>query len=128
MTFVYILIGVIIIFFAFQYLMVIKAKLKKGKPAPELSGNLKKAVEKYDKVLIYFFSPSCGACRAMTPLIEQYKSKKKNYFSVDVSKDSETAGKFGIMATPSTVIVENGTIKEFLLGPLPKGKIDALMA
>jgi thioredoxin 1 len=128
MTFVYILIGLVIVFFAFQYLMVIKAKFKKGKPAPELSGSLNTAVQKYDKVLIYFFSPSCGACRSMTPLIEEYKRKKKNFFSIDVSRDSETAGKFGIMATPSTVIVEKGTIREFLLGPIPKGRIDALMA
>jgi len=128
MTIVYIFIGLVIVFFLFQYLMVFKSRLKKGKPAPELSGNFKDAMRNNEKVLFYFFSPSCGACRTMTPIIKEYEQKNKNYFSIDLSKDFETARKFGIMATPSTVIVEKGTIKEFLLGPQSKAKLETIMA
>jgi len=127
-TIVYIFIGFVIVFFLFQYLMVFKSRLKRGKPAPEISGNFKDAMRNNEKVLFYFFSPSCGACRTMTPIIKEYEQKNKNYFSIDLSKDFETARKFGVMATPSTVVVEKGTIKEFLLGPQSKVKLETIMA
>jgi thioredoxin 1 len=128
MTVIYIVIGVVVLFFLFQYAMIFKMRFKKGKPVPELSGNFQQAVKNHEKVLFYFYSPNCGACRPMTPVIEEFKKKEKNYFSIDVSKDFETARKFGIMATPSTVVVEKGTIKEFLVGPQSKDRLVSVMA
>jgi thioredoxin len=127
-TVLYIVIGLFVLFFLFQYAMIFKMRFKKGKPAPQLSGAFATALKKQGKVLFYFHSPGCHACKPMTPMINEYAKSKKNYFSIDVSKDLDTAGKFGVMATPSTVIVEKGTIKEILMGPQSKTKLDTLMA
>ncbi len=127
MNVVALLAGILILFFGFQYFMVIKMKLKKGKPAPALSGQYAKAVKNKKTSLFYFYSPACGACKSMTPVVSRYTKNNPRCFKVDVSKDMETARAFGVMGTPSTVLVENGLIREFLVGPKPESDLTAML-
>ena len=109
----------IVVFFGFQYLMVFRMKLKKGKDAPELGGAYGKALKGKKTSLFYFYSPSCGACKSMTPVVGEYTKNNPRCFKVDVSKDMKTAQAFGVMGTPSTVLVEDGKIRDFIVGPKP---------
>ncbi len=126
MIVIYIIGGVILAFFTLQYIMILKMKRKKGKPAPVLDGNYQKAMKK-GKSLFYFYSPSCGACRPMTPIIEKIGKKHRNVFTINIQHDLDTARKFGIMGTPATVLVENGTIGEFLIGPQKEEVLQGLL-
>lgn len=123
----YIIVGLVMLFFLFQFLMIFKMRFKKGKAAPQLGGQFKNAVDQYDKVLFYFHSPGCHACKPMTPVMDELDRRNKNYFSIDISRDFEMARKFGVMATPATVIIEQGKIKEILLGPQKKEKLMDMM-
>lgn len=127
MTIVYIIIAIVVFFLSMQFFMIIKMRLRKGKPAPELSGKAGRMVQQGERVLFYFYSPSCRACRAMTPIVEKMAKKNKNVVKVDVSRDVATARKFGVMGTPSTVLVESGTIKEFLVGAQPEARLMSLL-
>ena len=122
-----IIVGVIVLFFGFQYLTILRMKLKKGKPAPSLTGAYGKAVKNKKTSIFYFYSPKCGACRTMTPLVEKYTKNNSRCFKVDISKDRATASAFGIMATPSTAVVENGKIKDFIVGPKPQAEFVSLL-
>ena len=126
MTFLYIIIGFIAFILLFQRIITFKMRFKKGKAAPELDGRYGKAINSGNKSLFYFYSQSCGACRPMTPIIDKF-AKKKNVFKVDIARDMDIARKFGVLGTPSTVIVENGIIKEFLVGPQSESKINQLI-
>lgn len=128
MTIVYIIVGVIVLFFALQYGLVLKMRFKKGKQVPELDGKYGRAIQNGKKAIFYFYSQSCGACRPMTPIIDQYVKKSKNVYKVDIARDMATARKFGVMGTPSTVLVENGIIKEFLVGPQSEAKLSQLIS
>jgi len=119
MNFLSVIVVVVILFFGFQYFMMFRMKLKKGKPAPSLSGHYGKAVESGKMSLFYFYSPSCGACRSMTPIVSEYVEKNSRCFKIDVSRDMDTARAFGVMGTPSTIVVEKGIIKDFIVGPRP---------
>ncbi|ADK82657.1 thioredoxin family protein [Sediminispirochaeta smaragdinae] len=124
------LIGVLIaigFFFVLQYGMVLKMRMKKGKPAPELSGKYDRALKNGGAALFYFYSDGCGACKPMTPLFDEFSSTRKNVFKVNISNDMATARKFGVMGTPSTVLVRDGKIAEFLVGPQPRERIEALL-
>lgn len=114
---------VLLVFIAFRYFMMFRVKLKKGKEVPELSGKYDKAVRSGKKALFYFYSKNCGACKSMTPQVEELSKEIRNCFLVDVQNDMSTPGAFGVMATPSTVIVEEGKIKDFLVGPQNKEKL-----
>lgn len=118
---------IVLVYIAFQYFMILKVKAKKGKEAPELFGKYGKAVESGEKAVFYFYSDHCGACRAMTPVIEEYSKKNPNYFKVDVQTEMDIARKFGVMGTPSTVIVENGKISDFIVGAMPTDRIHMLL-
>ncbi len=101
----------------FQFFLVRKSKKIKGSQINPnyLSNEIKKAVMK-DQSMLYFYSPSCGACRSQTPVIEKLKKEFKNVLSIDVSRDFRTARVFGIMGTPSIVILNKGTVKEIFIG------------
>lgn len=119
---------ILLVFIGFRYFMMFKVKLKKGKDAPELSGKYGKAVKSGEKALFYFYSKNCGACKAMTPVVQELSKERKNCFLVDVQTDPVTPGALSVMATPSTVIVEGGKIQDFLIGPQRKEKLETIMA
>ena len=79
------------------------------------------------KRLFYFYSPSCGPCRSMTPIVDKLASQSDAITKVDISKDPELAGRFGIRATPTTVLVEKDTIKEVRLGAQSQKQLQKLL-
>ncbi len=116
MTFIYVIAGFVLVFFSLQYLMVFQAKRSKGMKISGLQGKLKTLERNGSKGLVYFFSPGCRACKYQTPIIKELQSSNKNIFDVDISRDLQTARVFGIKATPTTVLVENGVVKQVMLG------------
>lgn len=126
MVILYIIIGFVAFIFLFQKLLALKMKFKKGKAAPQLEGRYKKAITGDNKSLFYFYSQSCAACRPMTPIVDKFAGKK-NVFKVDIARDMDVAKKFGVLGTPSTVVVEKGIIKEFLVGPQTESKLAELL-
>lgn len=116
MTIIYIILGIIGLIFSLQFMIIIQARKSKGKKVAGLQGKLKNLEKKGSKGLVYFFSPSCHACKAQTPIIKELQNSHKNVYDVDISRDMDTARIFGVKATPSTIIVEDGVISQVLLG------------
>lgn len=114
-------------FILLQLSMVLRMKLKKGKSVPVLSGAHGRMVKTGSKVLMYFYSPNCRACKSITPIIRSLSKKHKNVFSINISKDMDTARKLGILGTPSIVMVEGGIIKEFMAGAVGESQILAML-
>jgi len=77
--------------------------------------------------LFYFYSPSCGPCRSMTPIVDKLASQSAAVTKVDISQNPELAGRFGIRATPTTVLVEGDTIKEVRLGAQSQKQLQKLL-
>ncbi|NOY58306.1 MAG: thioredoxin family protein [Calditrichaeota bacterium] len=127
MIVLYIVGGLVVLFLLFQYSMVFKMRLQKGKPAPTLSGKAGRAIQEGKGVLFYFYSPGCRACKQMTPTIEKLSKNHKSIVKIDISLDMTTAKKFGVMGTPATVLVQAGKIVEFLVGPQTEDKLLALL-
>lgn len=123
-----IVIAIVALFVGLQLFMRAKMMLKKGKAAPDVDGKAGRMVSNGDKVLFYFYTPGCRACIPMTPVIKNLAKKNRNIFPVDVSKDMATAQKFGVMGTPSTVLIEAGKIKEFLVGFQSEDKVRGMLA
>jgi thioredoxin 1 len=129
MVVVYALVSLVLAFVLFvvgmRLFMVLRIKRQQGKPVPELPGKLGRAAHSRGKSLFYFYSPGCAPCRPMTPLV---KAMRGNVFAVDITQDFETARKFGVMATPTTVLVKQGVVEQILVGPQPESALRALMA
>lgn len=123
MIVIYIILGIVALFFALQFFMIFKMRMKKGKQAPDLSGKWGALINSGQKALFYFYSPGCRACREMTPYIRTLSKKSNKVVPVDISKDMSIAQRFGVMGTPSTVVVSQRMIQEFWVGPQPESKI-----
>lgn len=119
----YIIGGAVGLFVLLQIWMRVKTVFKKGKPVPELPAKYSKVLQSGKPALFYFYSDNCAACKPMTPIIDKFSRSNRNVFKINARRDIDLVRKFGIMGTPSTILVQDGVIKEFLVGPQPEEKI-----
>jgi thioredoxin 1 len=122
-TAIYIISGIVILFVSMQILIRLQSKSKRGKDLKEVGGYIGDIIRQGGRVILYFYSPTCGACRQQTPVIDNLKNKSSKIHKIDISKDINAAMAIGVMGTPSTVIIENGLIKEFFLGYVGREKL-----
>ncbi len=104
----------------------VKSKALKGKPLPNLPGKVGKAINRAPDGVVYFFSPSCAACRTLTPIVQKAAQKDKYVFAVDVTKNLELARALSVMATPSTLQVSGGRVVDVHVGTLPRAVMQRL--
>jgi thioredoxin 1 len=115
----YFVIALVAFILAMNLSVVLRAKFKKGKVVNDIRGKIGEAIKRGERVMLYFYSPTCSACKVQTPIIDNLinlANGRAKIFKIDVSRDVDTALKFGVMGTPSIVVVEDGKIKEFFVG------------
>lgn len=59
-------------------------------------------------VLVDFFTPTCGPCRKMAPILEECTDFVK-VIKVDASQDLDLTAKMEIRAVPTLVLFKDGT-------------------
>lgn len=77
--------------------------------------------------MIYFYSPSCGPCRSMTPIIDRLAQESDRVVKVDIQHEPDTARAFNIRATPTTVLVKDNRILDVALGAKTQKQLEALL-
>lgn len=108
-------------FFVFMRTLVwVNGKLKKGKKIAPFSGEIGDRIQKGDKLLLYFYTPSCGACKAMTPVVDEMMNEKDNVYKINLTKDYDIGKVFGVMGTPATILVNDSKIDQYILGARSK--------
>jgi thioredoxin 1 len=120
----YVLAAIVAAFAMLQLVLLLKARRMRGRPAPDLSAVLP---DTHARVVLYFHSAHCGACRAMTPMVTRLAARHPNLVALDVAEHGELARQFGVSATPTLVRVENGVIRDVVLGTLSESKLAALV-
>jgi len=112
--------GFVALMLGMQFWVQRRAKAMNGSKVPQLPGATGQRIAKSGHALVYFFSPGCAACRPLTPRIRALGEKNPGVFAVDVTNDLELARSLNVMATPSTVEIEDGTITGYHIGMLPE--------
>lgn len=119
----YIVSGIALALVAMRWFLLLRARQSKGRKIEGLKGALGSRISSGDRVLAYFYSPSCSACTVQTPVIEKLQRELTNIFKINVASDMATARAFGVMATPTTAIVKRGAIEELLIGAKSEAQI-----
>ena len=81
-------------------------------------------------VLVDFFSPTCGPCRMLSPLID---AMAKRYFGrvivakLDTSRNQSAAGQYRIRGVPTLIFFKNGQVVNQVTGALPEQELVQLL-
>ena len=115
-TILYIVLAIIGLFVVMQLYIRLSAVFKKGKVIEGVKGKLGSDIQSGKKMLVYFYSNSCAACKPMTPMVDRLKKEFKNIHKINLATDMDTGRAFGVMGTPATILVEDQKIQSFNLG------------
>ncbi len=89
--------------------------IKKGEEVPLANKEIEKAKKEEDFFMIYFFTPTCSACKRMEPTINKLK-KKYRIVKVDATKEPEVAKAYRVLGVPMLILVKGGKVAASLMG------------
>lgn len=115
-TILYIVLIIVGLFVVMQLYIRLSAVFKKGKVIEGVEGKLGNDIQAGRKLLVYFYTNRCAACKPMTPMIDRLRKEFKNIHKVNLAADMDTGRAFGVMGTPATILIEDQKIKSFNLG------------
>lgn len=74
-------------------------------------------------VVVDFWAPWCGPCRAVAPILEKLAEDfagKVVIAKVNTDEDPEWAGQYGVQGIPTMIFVSDGNIVHRQVGALPE--------
>ena len=81
-------------------------------------------------VMVDFFSPTCGPCRMLAPVIDTMANKfygRVIIAKLDTSRNQKTATQYRISGVPTLLFFKNGQLVDQVTGALPEQELTQLL-
>jgi thioredoxin 2 len=100
-----------------------------GRPIAVISGTFQDEVISHPGVvLVEFWSPSCGHCRALHPVLEQIAEENAGVLkivTVNTGEEPALSTRFNIRGVPTFILYKGGKKIQEMVGAMPKQQIEA---
>jgi thioredoxin 1 len=80
-------------------------------------------------VLLDFYADWCGPCRMVGPIVSEIADERSDVKvgKINVDEQPELAAQFQVVSIPMLAVIENGKIKNQVVGYRPKNQIEAML-